>query len=312
MASSLPSLAERLKGELTCSMCLNLYTDPKTLPCLHAFCCQCLNQLAENSSDSKAIACPECRTEINLPQGSNVDAFPSSFYLNRLRDLVSDQDQAHQVLCGSCDEKSTAIAYCFSCEYFICIECQDAHLRLKSTKGHRMTALNELQETDVQEILRRPQFCQEASHTKEVLKYFCKPCELCICQKCAMMAHKTHEFVPMEEAAGQARLRMEESIEKVQTRADVCREQMRQSQKNHRETEEQILTAQQAVQQNTKRLIEMARQHEKDMLAKLGAIEEDERRKYEDKKEILEVHIDQLNSVADQLEQLQLYEDFWP
>ena len=116
----------------------------------------------------------------------------------------------------------------------------------------------------------------------------------------------------MEEAAGQARLRMEESIEKVQTRADVCREQMRQSQKNHRETEEQILTAQQAVQQNTKRLIEMARQHEKDMLAKLGAIEEDERRKYEDKKEILEVHIDQLNSVADQLEQLQLYEDFWP
>ena len=150
--ASFPSLVERLKGELECSVCLNVYTDPKTLPCLHTFCCHCLNQLAERRVNREPIPCPDCRTEINLPEGSNFDAFPSSFYLNRLRDIVSVQHQGHQVLCSSCDKKSAATAFCFSCECFICEECRDLHSRIKIMKGHRMTAFTEIQDTDVQEI----------------------------------------------------------------------------------------------------------------------------------------------------------------
>ena len=153
--AAFPSLVERLKEELECSVCRNVYTDPKTLPCLHTFCCHCLNQLAERRVNREPIPCPDCRTEINLPPGSNFDSFPSSFYLNRLRDIVSVQHEGHQVLCGSCDKKSIAIAFCFSCECFICAQCRDSHSQLKITKDHRMTAFDQIQDTDVQGLYRK-------------------------------------------------------------------------------------------------------------------------------------------------------------
>ena len=36
------SLAKGFNEELTCSVCLELFKTPKTLPCLHTFCEECL------------------------------------------------------------------------------------------------------------------------------------------------------------------------------------------------------------------------------------------------------------------------------
>ena len=300
--AAFPSLVERLKEELECSVCRNVYTDPKTLPCLHTFCCHCLNQLAERRENREPIACPDCRTEINLPPGSNFDSFPSSFYLNRLRDIVSVQHEGHQVLCGSCDKKSTAIAFCFSCECFICAQCRDSHSQLKITKGHRMTAFDQIQDTDVQEILRRPQLCQEPYHPNEVLEYFCKSCQQCICQKCGMLGHKNHEFVHLDEAADEAKSRLEENKTNIGDRVGVCREQMNKDQQTYRKIEEEIEATEQAIQHNTQRFIELAKRHEREMLTQLSTIREDLERRFRDHKENLELRLGQLNSVTDYLD----------
>ena len=36
---------EQLNDQLTCSVCRDHYTNPKTLPCQHSFCLECIEAL---------------------------------------------------------------------------------------------------------------------------------------------------------------------------------------------------------------------------------------------------------------------------
>ena len=44
--SSSTALKE-LDEQLTCNVCLDQYTNPKTLPCLHSFCLKCIEKLPQ-------------------------------------------------------------------------------------------------------------------------------------------------------------------------------------------------------------------------------------------------------------------------
>ena len=44
--SSSTTLKE-LDEQLTCNVCLDQYTNPKTLPCLHSFCSKCIEKLPQ-------------------------------------------------------------------------------------------------------------------------------------------------------------------------------------------------------------------------------------------------------------------------
>ena len=56
---------------LQCSICLDIYDDPKCLTCLHSFCKACLDETLQFNHDGSArIVCPECKevTSIGLHQ----------------------------------------------------------------------------------------------------------------------------------------------------------------------------------------------------------------------------------------------------
>ena len=42
---SLGSFKEQFDDQLTCNVCLDQYTNPKTLPCHHSFCLECIQPL---------------------------------------------------------------------------------------------------------------------------------------------------------------------------------------------------------------------------------------------------------------------------
>ena len=56
------SLAERLGKHLECAVCLEQYTEPKVLPCLHSFCKRCLHGLLTREGTECKISCPTCRS----------------------------------------------------------------------------------------------------------------------------------------------------------------------------------------------------------------------------------------------------------
>ena len=80
----LMKLEEKIKKKLTCSICLETYTDPKLLQCFHVYCQQCLVPLVVR--DQQRLPCPACRQVTPIPD-SGVAGLQSAFQVNRLQEI---------------------------------------------------------------------------------------------------------------------------------------------------------------------------------------------------------------------------------
>ena len=119
---TLPSALEELEQQLTCPVCLDIYTNPKSLPCLHSFCQQCLEGLPVNPQGNKYyIKCPTCRTSTELPESTGPAAFPVAFHINNLKEVYSLMKQEKAMNCSKHDDP--LIIFCETCEEVICGYC---------------------------------------------------------------------------------------------------------------------------------------------------------------------------------------------
>ena len=118
-------LVENLKKQVTCSICLDTYTDPKILSCFHTFCCKCLEEHARNTHRQGKFRCPECQAEINLPEGNRFDCLPTSFLHNSLLGLLEREDREALLKPPFCSQhkKERLRYFCSSCEACICPVC---------------------------------------------------------------------------------------------------------------------------------------------------------------------------------------------
>ena len=60
-------LLKSLKKQVTSSIFLDTYTEPKTLSCLYTFCCECLERHATENQRQRKFRCHECQAKIDLP-----------------------------------------------------------------------------------------------------------------------------------------------------------------------------------------------------------------------------------------------------
>ena len=115
-------LFKNLKKEAECPLCIETVKNPKTLPCLHSFCLECLDKLAgfARRQLQTIIKCPVCQTSFQIPEGDTFYNLPTSFHLNRLVDVLALKDGSAQAQkCGSCDDSlNSATCYCFVCRTF--------------------------------------------------------------------------------------------------------------------------------------------------------------------------------------------------
>ena len=198
----LTTLFHNLREEVTCSVCSDLFTDPKHLLCLHSFCLKCLKRWYETCGGGEAIKCPKCQTLSRVPSSSDLKDLPTSFYLNGLIDVLAIKEcKRTQVTCGNCDKKSSEASYCFQCCIFYCEKCLVGHNMMRDKKEHRVLAVKEFQDKDYEDVLKRPVFCSKERHQKEELKYYCKECETALCQTCVTLNHGGHDLRLIEEEA---------------------------------------------------------------------------------------------------------------
>uniref|UniRef100_A0A674PQL6 E3 ubiquitin-protein ligase TRIM71 n=1 Tax=Takifugu rubripes TaxID=31033 RepID=A0A674PQL6_TAKRU len=129
------------------------------LPCLHAFCRQCLEG-QRSPGDPLKLRCPTCDQNVSISE-AGVDSLPSSnFLFSNLLDVVvsivgGSSGFHHSQLgllhpphlgepqCSSCDEENPATSHCLDCQEYLCDNCVRAHQRVRLTKDHFIECLGE-------------------------------------------------------------------------------------------------------------------------------------------------------------------------
>ena len=196
---------ENLRKEAECALCLETVNNPKTLPCLHSFCLECLEKHAgfARKQLQTMIKCPVCQTSLQIPEGDTFNNLPTSFRLKKLVELLALRDRSVRApKCSDCDENNIASAYCFVCQNFLCTACFEAHQRLKITRGHRSVVIEKLQAPDVQEFINRPIMCSMQYHENQPLEFYCFECKIPICLKCSVVSHNRPHVHYMVEQKG--------------------------------------------------------------------------------------------------------------
>ncbi|KAK6190290.1 hypothetical protein SNE40_002195 [Patella caerulea] len=119
---------------LTCSICYDVFTEPKTLPCLHSFCEKCLSDYIFNLDQSlvrkEGFSCPYCREEIRLPcpkrpSAEWVSQFKTNFHMKDIIVHLSKQKIPKQKFTPKCTNHPTKELdlYCDDHEQLICHLC---------------------------------------------------------------------------------------------------------------------------------------------------------------------------------------------
>jgi len=94
------STPEEVANSFSCAVCLEEFTEPKALQCLHTYCKECLVKLVRKEGSDHVITCPACREDTKV----------SMFYMASKQALVcySTSNEAVSVLVF-------LLPLCFSC-----------------------------------------------------------------------------------------------------------------------------------------------------------------------------------------------------
>ena len=261
---ALQTLLHNLHEEVSCSVCMSPFTDPKILPCFHTFCLHCLNELQRTSGKHGEITCPECRRKFQVPGSGYPKDLPANFRMNSLLDVMAIQKcNVAGVKCGNCDKTSAQSFYCFKCCAFWCDDCITAHNIIRANKDHKVLAIKDFQDQDIENVLRRPVFCQKEHHENKKLKFFCKDCEVAICNTCVVTLHEGHVKVPLQDAANERKLRLESVLESQKVKALRKRNMITRLKSECNEIQEQVACVKKSAQNlvdNLMRIIEAKKQ----------------------------------------------------
>ena len=159
---------KKVEDQLNCSICLDVYTDPKMLHCFHVFCQTCLVRLVFRDEQGQLVlSCPNCRHITPVP-ANGVAGLQPAFLINQLLDITEDLKREKDVPASAesssaslpppqeevstfCSEhvKEELKLYCETCGELICFRCG---LNTGKHHNHDYTLIEEAFEAYKKEI----------------------------------------------------------------------------------------------------------------------------------------------------------------
>ena len=290
------NMSSKVRLELTCSLCRQIYDNPKTLSCLHCFCCGCLDSLATRKTDYRRLRCPVCQEEIDLPQGDTFEVLPSPVYINRLLQLlVIENPKEKTTTCVGCHEEIQAEGFCFKCESFLCLNCSKLHER-----DHNVLLLFNFEPSDVQKFLRRPGSCKKELHQENQLENYCENCHTTICKLCES-SHKngSHNLVSMDAGADKCRQRILQYKQRVQAVIPRREQEAKVAEEKFSAFEDELQIARLEIQGKLEELVHMIERRGEEFMKQLDEIEEEHKSCRSTQVKSFEQHFAQLQNCVE-------------
>ena len=297
-------LLDNLTEEVSCSVCGDIYKEPKQLPCLHSFCLGCLNELARTRAVNGNIQCPLCQRQVAVPQSGTFDTLPSSFYINSLLDVLAiKQCSTSNVSCGNCANKSQDSSYCFQCSQFWCCGCLNAHNILRANKEHRVVALKDFQAKDFEDVLKRPPICKKKHHDK-VLEYFCEECDVAACQTCVTLEHGGHNIKRVEDVLEKEKENLMAQVQKAKNKTRECAEQTGSIETDLLDVQERVEAVKRDVNTFAEEIILVIRERQRELITEAEEIKKTSQDRLTIHNERFQNQIKKIESAINQAENL--------
>ncbi|XP_031157018.1 nuclear factor 7, brain-like [Sander lucioperca] len=182
------------EDQFLCSICLDVFTDPVTIPCGHNFCKNCIT---EHWNTNDQYLCPLCKEGFTTRPDLRVNTLFSEMvaqFRQSAQQKASSSSSEQQVSkpgevpCDVCTgTKLKALKSCLGCLVSYCETHLEPHLTASRLKRHQLI--------DPVENL-EGRICTK--HDKP-LELFCKTDQTCVCMLCTVLDHKTHDVVPLKE-----------------------------------------------------------------------------------------------------------------
>ncbi|XP_001340155.1 E3 ubiquitin-protein ligase TRIM21 isoform X1 [Danio rerio] len=295
MSSSTPFLSEEL---FQCSVCLDVFTHPVSLPCGHTFCQSCV--LAQWTA-SGSSHCPKCSAVFQ----ETPDLCENSFAREMAEQIRKQKGQTQKssrpvkakvVFCDMCplEKASHAVKSCLVCVASYC----EAHVTSHTSRFTKHTLVQpQSMDKRICRIHERP------------LELYCRYDQSAICVLCMNAEHNTHHSVPVE------REWMERKTQLSKTQTDLKRmimerwskvEDLRHSIKLSKENTEREMAHSVEVFTTLQQIIEKS---QKELLRKMKHKQKSAEKHVERLIKELEVEIAKLNTRNSELERLSSSED---
>eukprot|EP00057_Strongylocentrotus_purpuratus_P005056 XP_003730096.1 PREDICTED: tripartite motif-containing protein 2 [Strongylocentrotus purpuratus] len=305
MASSVVRAEDIDREFLQCPLCIDRLQKPKVLSCQHTFCVGCLELWVAKNNDQ--LSCPVCRNEYELPQ-AGVHSLPDNFFVNSIIDFIGRKRQASAtaLTCHGCENEASH--YCTNCEEELCFDCAGAHRRLRLTKNHKLTTLDEHQSSgmrvDCDFAKQDDKMCR--SHRGYLLELFCHSCDIPICRLCVLKDHPPSKHVhdTLQETAASRRKTLgtlaataKERVSGLRDSVTILKETQRRLKMSRDRIDGQI-------KQRKQKMIEMIELFEQEASAELGEEFSSRDTKLEEEIETKQRLLDKTVSVCNVLENL--------
>ncbi|XP_042198784.1 E3 ubiquitin/ISG15 ligase TRIM25-like [Callorhinchus milii] len=243
------SSQEGLEEELTCPICLQIFSDPVILGCNHSFCRDCIEKTWKELN-SEIYSCPECEAEfLEKP------CLEDNVKLANIAQIYRNHDISLDPLpCNYCtDDPQPAVKTCLKCEASMCLQHLKPHTENPVFKNHPLV--------DAAEDIALWK-CNE--HNK-LLEIYCMDDEVCICTFCTVVGqHKKHNCTSIDEGEKELRARLQQRMDMMQQNLDAAKVCLSHFQDEKQKAEDTIKDVKGNIREKYDGLRKMIRREEKD------------------------------------------------